>query len=64
MGSIEELKELSGFSGDLTDIHRDKVDPITIPFRQGKGVLRRIDKIFDCWYAFYDRNSMGKTNNC
>ena len=56
VGSIAELKELSGYTGDLTDIHRDKVDPITIPSRQGKGVLHRIDEIFDCWYVlnYYD----------
>ena len=51
VGSIAELKELSGHTGDLTDIHRDKVDLITIPSRQGKGVLHRIDEIFDCWYV-------------
>ncbi|EMR71230.1 putative isoleucyl-trna synthetase protein [Eutypa lata UCREL1] len=50
VGSIAELKELSGHTGDLTDIHRDKVDLITIPSRQGKGVLHRIDEIFDCWF--------------
>ncbi|KAH6880467.1 isoleucyl-tRNA synthetase,cytoplasmic [Thelonectria olida] len=48
--SIAELKELSGFSGDMPDIHRDKVDAIAIPSKRGKGVLRRIDEIFDCWF--------------
>ncbi|KAK4696722.1 isoleucyl-tRNA synthetase, partial [Lecanoromycetidae sp. Uapishka_2] len=33
VGSVEELKALSGFKGDLSDIHRDKVDHITIPKR-------------------------------
>ncbi|KAL2888957.1 isoleucyl-tRNA synthetase [Ceratocystis lukuohia] len=50
VGSIEELKQLSGYEGELTDIHRDKVDHITIPSKKGKGVLRRIDEIFDCWF--------------
>jgi len=50
VGSVEELKELSGFKGDLLDIHRDKVDNITIRSRQGKGELRRIDEVFDCWF--------------
>ena len=50
VGSIAELKKLSGNDGiDVTDIHRDKVDSITIPSKQGKGVLRRIDEVFDCW---------------
>lgn len=50
VGSVEELKKLSGYEGDLTDIHRDKVDHITIPSKQGKGVLRRVPEIFDCWF--------------
>ena len=49
VGSIEELKQLSDFTGMLDDIHRDKVDAITIPSKLGKGILRRIDEIFDCW---------------
>ncbi|KAK4245666.1 isoleucyl-tRNA synthetase [Corynascus novoguineensis] len=52
VGSVEELKRLSGFEGSLDDIHRDKVDGITIPSKKGKGVLRRVDEIFDCW-LFY-----------
>ncbi|EEP82355.1 isoleucyl-tRNA synthetase [Uncinocarpus reesii 1704] len=50
IGSVEELKELSGYTGELTDLHRDKIDHITIPSRQGKGVLRRVEEIFDCWF--------------
>lgn len=50
VGSVEELKRLSGFEGDLSDIHRDKVDSITIPSKQGKGDLRRIEEVFDCWF--------------
>ncbi len=50
MGSREELRSLSGYDGGLDDIHRDKVDDITIPSRQGKGQLRRINEIFDCWF--------------
>ena len=50
VGSVEELRKLSGYEGELTDIHRDKVDHITIPSKQGKGVLRRISEVFDCWF--------------
>ncbi|GAB1193609.1 tRNA synthetases class I-domain-containing protein [Aspergillus pseudonomiae] len=50
VGSAEELKELSGYQGELTDLHRDKVDKITIPSKQGKGVLRRVSEVFDCWF--------------
>lgn len=50
IGSVEELKRLSGFEGELVDIHRDKIDHITIPSQKGKGVLRRVDEVFDCWF--------------
>jgi isoleucyl-tRNA synthetase len=50
VGSIAELKELSGYDGEITDLHRDKIDHITIPSRQGKGVLRRVEEVFDCWF--------------
>ena len=49
VGSVEELKTLSGFEGELTDLHRDTVDALTIPSRKEKGVLRRVDEVFDCW---------------
>ena len=50
VGSVEELRKLSGYEGELTDIHRDKVDNITIPSKQGKGELRRVEEVFDCWF--------------
>ncbi|KAK4215002.1 isoleucine--tRNA ligase, cytoplasmic [Rhypophila decipiens] len=50
IGSIKELKELSGYQGEITDLHRDKIDHITIPSKQGKGTLRRIEEVFDCWF--------------
>ncbi|KAH8773476.1 tRNA synthetases class I-domain-containing protein [Diaporthe sp. PMI_573] len=50
VGSIAELKELSGYEGELTDIHRDKIDHITIPSKKGKGQLKRIEEVFDCWF--------------
>ncbi|OJJ49983.1 hypothetical protein ASPZODRAFT_1081354 [Penicilliopsis zonata CBS 506.65] len=50
IGSVEELKKLSGYTGELTDLHRDKVDHITIPSKQGKGELRRVSEVFDCWF--------------
>lgn len=50
VGSVAELKELSGYKGELADIHRDKIDHITIPSKQGKGQLKRIEEVFDCWF--------------
>ena len=49
IGSVKELCELSG-CGPLTDLHRETVDDITIPSKQGKGLLRRIPEVFDCWF--------------
>ncbi|BFZ57160.1 isoleucine--tRNA ligase [Savitreella phatthalungensis] len=49
VGSIEELETLSGVTG-ITDLHRDSIDHITIPSQQGKGLLRRVDEVFDCWF--------------
>jgi isoleucyl-tRNA synthetase len=50
IGSVAELKELSGYEGEITDLHRDKIDHITIPSKKGKGVLRRVEEVFDCWF--------------
>lgn len=49
VGSIEELKQLSGVQ-DITDIHRESIDKITIPSQKGKGQLKRIEEVFDCWF--------------
>lgn len=48
IGSVAELEQLSGVTG-ITDLHRESVDHITIPSKRGKGVLRRVDEVFDCW---------------
>ena len=34
----------------VTDLHRHMIDHLTIPSRQGKGVLKRVDEVFDCWF--------------
>jgi len=49
VGSIKELEELSGVTG-ISDIHKEHVDKITIPSKKGKGVLRRVPEVFDCWF--------------
>lgn len=49
VGSIKELQELTG-CGEITDLHREHIDHLTIPSKQGKGVLRRIPEVFDCWF--------------
>jgi isoleucyl-tRNA synthetase len=50
IGSAQELKELSGYKGEINDLHRDKVDDITIPSKKGNGELRRVEEVFDCWF--------------
>ena len=49
VGSIQELRDLSG-EQHITDIHRDKIDHITIPSKMGKEPLKRISEVFDCWF--------------
>lgn len=49
IGSVAELKELTG-EDNITDLHRDSIDHLTIPSKQGKGVLKRVPEVFDCWF--------------
>ncbi|CDP12689.1 unnamed protein product [Coffea canephora] len=50
MDSIEKLERLSG--SKVTDLHRHKIDHLTIQSRRGPefGVLRRVEDVFDCWF--------------
>ena len=34
----------------IKDLHRDKIDDITIPSKMGKAPLKRIEEVFDCWF--------------
>ena len=34
----------------VSDLHRHFIDELTIPSKQGKGNLRRVDEVFDCWF--------------
>ena len=47
--SIADLEEQTGVK-PITDLHRDSIDHLTIPSKQGKGLLRRVDEVFDCWF--------------
>lgn len=47
--SIEELRVRSG-DNSISDIHRDSIDHITIPSTTGRGVLKRVPEVFDCWF--------------
>ncbi|XP_056886216.1 isoleucine--tRNA ligase, cytoplasmic isoform X2 [Takifugu flavidus] len=48
IGSVADLEELTGVK--VTDLHRESIDSLTIPSRCGKGVLRRVSEVFDCWF--------------
>ncbi|NXS79794.1 SYIC protein, partial [Erpornis zantholeuca] len=48
VGSMAELEELTGVK--VTDLHRESIDQLSIPSRRGKGSLRRVPEVFDCWF--------------
>jgi len=48
VGSLEELEKHAGRK--ITDIHRHFIDDIEIPSKKGKGMLKRVDEVFDCWF--------------
>merc|ERR1719460_662899 len=48
IGSVEELEKHAGRK--LPDIHRHCIDDIQIPSKKGKGMLKRVDEVFDCWF--------------
>lgn len=49
VGSVAELEELSGVK-NISDIHKDKVDPITFPCEKCGGVMKRVPDVIDCWF--------------
>lgn len=48
IGSREELFEKSGVRVD--DLHKHYVDDITYPAPDGKGTMRRVAEVLDCWF--------------
>ena len=65
IGSIAELEELSGISANglrdnanglrdnangLHDLHKEFIDHIEIPSKNGGPPLKRIPEVFDCWF--------------
>ncbi|MCK5250636.1 MAG: isoleucine--tRNA ligase [Spirochaetaceae bacterium] len=48
IGSIKELQEKSGVL--VEDLHKHFVDEITWPSPDGKGTMRRIPDVLDCWF--------------
>jgi isoleucyl-tRNA synthetase len=50
VGSIQELMELSQCQMPITDLHREFIDSIEIPSKQGKGMLKNVKLVLDCWF--------------
>ncbi|NLV83478.1 MAG: isoleucine--tRNA ligase [Spirochaetales bacterium] len=48
IGSIDELEQHSGVR--VTDLHKHFVDDITWPSPDGKGTMRRVADVLDCWF--------------
>ncbi len=48
VGSIAELEALSG--QPVTDLHKHIVDAMEIPSPSGRGKLRRVPEVLDCWF--------------
>ena len=48
IGSVEELEKKCGQK--VEDLHKQYVDELTWPSPDGKGMMRRIPDVLDCWF--------------
>lgn len=48
IGSCKELEEKSG--QPVSDLHKHFVDQLTWPSPDGKGTMRRVPEVLDCWF--------------
>ena len=48
IGSRQELRDLTG--RDVDDLHKHVIDELEIPSPSGKGTLRRVPEVLDCWF--------------
>jgi len=48
VGGVAELEELTGKK--ITDIHKDKVDPLTFKCPKCGGAMKRVPDVLDCWF--------------
>ena len=49
IGSVEELRRLSGVKGEL-DLHKPTLDKITFPCPQCGKTMTRTPEVMDCWF--------------
>lgn len=50
IGSIEELKELSGNCPEDIELHRPYIDEVTIPCSKCGKDMHRVPEVVDCWF--------------
>ncbi|MGL6201117.1 MAG: isoleucine--tRNA ligase [Lachnospiraceae bacterium] len=50
IGSIEELKSMSGNCPDEIELHRPFIDAVTIKCPQCGGEMHRTPEVIDCWF--------------
>ena len=50
IGSIEELKGMSDNCPDDIELHRPKIDAVTIRCPKCGGVMHRVPEVIDCWF--------------
>ncbi len=48
IGGVEELAQRTGVR--VTDLHREYVDDLSFPATTGRGLMRRVPQVFDCWF--------------
>jgi len=48
IGGVKELEELTGQT--ITDIHKDKVDAITLRCAKCGSSMKRVPDVLDCWF--------------
>ena len=49
VGSVEELRKLSGVTGEL-DLHKPTLDKITFPCPKCGKIMKRTPEVMDCWF--------------
>ena len=50
IGSIQELKSMSDNCPDNIELHRPKIDAVTIKCPKCGGVMHRVPEVIDCWF--------------
>jgi isoleucyl-tRNA synthetase len=50
ISSIDELTKLANLPTRINDLHRETIDNIEIPSKMGKGMLKNVRLVLDCWF--------------